>query len=213
MGTASSHWDAVYRSRQADEVSWFQAEARTSLELITAHATQDDALVDVGAGASVLVDSLLGAGWRSVTLLDVSGEGLAKTRRRLGDAAERVAFVVTDLLAWTPDRTYRVWHDRAVFHFLVEPDDRAAYVATATRAVAPGGVVVLGTFALDGPEQCSGLPTARYDGPSLAAQFAAAFTCEETRREVHRTPWGADQAFTWVVLRRLPGDGGHPARG
>ena len=213
MGTASSHWDAVYRSRQADEVSWFQTEACTSLELIRGHATPDDALVDVGAGASVLVDALLAAGWRSITLLDVSGEGLAKTRGRLGEAGEHVTFVVTDLLAWAPDRTYGVWHDRAVFHFLVDADDRAAYVATATRAVAPGGVIVLGTFALDGPEQCSGLPTARYDGPSLSAQFAPAFTCEETRREVHRTPWGADQAFTWVVLRRLPDDAGHPARG
>jgi hypothetical protein len=132
---------------------------------------------------------------------DVSEEALAALRRRLPDAPD-VRCVVADVTTWEPDRTWEAWHDRAVFHFLVDPADRSAYAATAARAVAPGGIAVLGTFAPDGPERCSGLPTARYDADALAAELGDRFQLERSEREEHVTPSGAVQPFTWVVLRR-----------
>ena len=137
-------------------------------------------------------------------VLDISEEALAAVRRRTAARSPAPSFVVADLLSWTPARHWDAWHDRAVFHFLTDPDDRASYVATATRAVAPGGIAVVATFAPDGPEQCSGLPTVRYDAEQLAAAFGVGFDLERTEREVHRTPSGGEQPFTWVVLRRAP---------
>ena len=159
-------------------------------------------MVDVGAGASLLVDALLAAEWSDVTLLDVSREALALVKARVGAADTAVSFVVADLLDWRPERQYDAWHDRAVFHFLTDPADRARYVDTMTKAVRRGGAAVLSTFADDGPASCSGLSTARYDAPALADTFGAAFTMERTEREEHVTPAGRIQPFTWVVLRR-----------
>jgi SAM-dependent methyltransferase len=207
--TTAAHWDGVYATRPLDQVSWHQHRATTSLRLLACSSDPSASVLDVGAGASTLADDLLRAGYRDVTVLDVSAHALAAVRDRLGDRAG-LTCVVADLLAWQPDRTYDVWHDRAVFHFLVEPADRALYVATAARAVAPGGVLVLGAFAADGPTACSGLPTARYDADDLAALFTDSFSVEHTEREEHRTPTGAVQPFTWLVLRRLA-DGSGPA--
>lgn len=201
MSEKTSHWDQVYASKAADDVSWYQPRAEVSLELIQEYGAPGP-LIDVGAGASVLADQLLASGRTDLTLLDVSATGLDETRRRLGDDAGTVSFVVADLLTWRPSRQFTTWHDRAVFHFLTDPVDRHSYVRTVASALAPGGVVVLGTFAEDGPEQCSGLPTARYDADSLAAEFSDGFSVVTTKRELHRTPWGAEQSFTWVVLRR-----------
>ena len=158
--------------------------------------------VDVGAGTSTLVDELLDEGWR-VTVLDVSGEALAVTRARLGERADAVRFVVADLLTWQPDEGVDVWHDRAVLHFLTDLGDRRRYAEVAARAVRPGGAAVLSTFGPEGPEQCSGLPTVRYDAAGLAEAFADAFELESADTEVHRTPWGSPQQFTLVTLRRL----------
>lgn len=202
MEAGAGHWDVVYRTKAPDEVSWYQAGAGVSLDLIAKHGRPGASVIDIGAGASALVDHLLSEGWGDATLLDVSSEGLDVTLGRLGSRAEGVTFVVADLLTWIPRRSYGVWHDRAVFHFLVRANDRSAYLRTATNAVEPGGVLVLGTFADDGPEQCSGLPTARYDPDELARIFDPAFELVESMREVHRTPWGSEQPFTWVVLRR-----------
>lgn len=204
MTDQANHWDQVYSSKSADDVSWYQQDAGVSLSLIDEYGPPG-AVVDVGAGASALVDGLLRDGRTDVTLLDISGEGLETTRQRLGDAAVgSVSFVVADLLSWSPSRQFAVWHDRAVFHFLTRQVERDAYVAAVTAAVEPGGVLVLGTFAQDGPEMCSGLPTARYDSERLAALFEEHFQVETAEREVHRTPWGAEQPFTWLVLRRIP---------
>jgi len=197
----ANHWDHVYSSKAANDVSWFQEDPGISIELINRYGSNGPC-IDVGAGASVLVDQLLAQGRTDITLLDVSSESLEATRRRLGDAANVVTFVVADLMTWRPPQQYTLWHDRAVFHFLTNQADRDAYLETVTSAIAPHGVVVLGTFAEDGPEQCSGLPTARYDTASLAAFFSGAFRVEATQREVHRTPWGSEQPFSWIVLRR-----------
>lgn len=201
---AAAHWDDVYGSRAVDEASWFQPSAATSVRLLRGPDGLPGSVVDVGAGTSPLVDELLDLGCPDVTVLDVSEKALAVTRGRLGARAEEVTFVVADVLAWHPDREYDAWHDRAVFHFLTEPGQRAAYVETAARCVAPGGVAVLGVFAEDGPTRCSGLPTARFSPQDLAAEFDGLFTLEHAEREQHSTPGGAVQAFTWVRLRRTP---------
>ena len=203
MNTAQEHWSQVYGSKHADQVSWFQADPAMSMRLLTALVPRPASVIDVGAGASVLVDALLDAQFPDVTVLDVSELALNLVRQRLADRHGGVSFIVADLLKWTPQRQWDSWHDRAVFHFLTEERDRTTYVDIATRAVVEGGTVVMGSFGLDGPEQCSGLATARYDAQSLAEQFGEAFALERSEQEVHRTPSGAEQSFTWVVLRRL----------
>lgn len=198
----ADHWDAVYTEKSPAEVSWFQRTPSTSLELIGALEPRPTSIVDVGAGASTLVDRLLASGLTDVSVLDVSERALRVVRERLGEQASQVTFVVADVRAFVAGRTYDLWHDRAVFHFLTEPADQERYVQAATRAVAPGGALVLGCFAPDGPTQCSGLDTLRLGPDELAARFVPHFTLERAEREVHHTPWEAEQAFTWVVLRR-----------
>lgn len=203
LGSSSAHhWDAVYRTKPADEVGWFERIPKTSLRLLSGAAPVPASILDVGAGASLLVDALLDAGYDDLTLLDVSDEALSLVRGRLGARGAHVSFVTANVLTWAPERQWDAWHDRAVFHFLVDPQDRARYAATAARAVTPGGVVVIGAFAPDGPAQCSGLPTARFDAAGIAEELGAAFQLERSAREVHRTPGGAVQPFSWVVLRR-----------
>ena len=199
----AQHWDRVYRTKAVAELSWYEADPATSTRLLLGVVPRPSSVIDVGAGASLLVDALLDAGLADLTVLDVSETSLAPVRDRLADRAQHVTFVVADVLTWEPPRQWDVWHDRAVFHFLVDSEDRATYVATAACAVASGGVAIVGCFALDGPQQCSGLPTARYDADGVAEQFGDAFRLERVEREVHRTPSGADQPFTWVVLRSV----------
>lgn len=203
MEDAAGHWNSVFETKASDEVSWFQAEPTTSVRLLERWASPAGSVIDIGAGASTLLDALLDAGWHDVTVLDVSEAALTKVRNRLDDRAQDVNFVTTDVRSWQPDRTYDAWHDRAVFHFLVETADRDRYVAKAAAAVTPGGVVVLATFAADGPTECSGLPTSRYDTEGLVRTFGGAFALEHAEREEHTTPFGTIQPFSWVVLRRL----------
>jgi hypothetical protein len=195
----AQHWEQVFATKDTHQVSWYQDTPTTSLALV---ADTPGALVDVGAGDSNLVDELLAAGRLDVTVLDISEAALTTTRRRLGDQADRVTFKVADISSWQPSRTYQVWHDRAVFHFLTDTGQRSAYVDLATRTVSVGGALVLGTFAKDGPTHCSGLSTARYTASGLADLFSSGFTLEHHRHEVHRTPAGVEQPFTWVKLRR-----------
>lgn len=198
----AEHWDSVYGTKRADEVSWFQERPETSLRLLTRFARPGGSVVDVGAGASLLADALLDAGWPDVTVLDVSREAVEAVRHRLAGRTG-ASFVVADLLDWQPERQYDAWHDRAVLHFLTEPAQQERYRDVSVRALRPGGVAVLGTFAPDGPMTCSGLATCRYDAPMLSALCGSTFALEHHEREEHRTPWGATQPFTWVVLRRL----------
>jgi SAM-dependent methyltransferase len=202
---AARHWDDVYSAKAVDETSWYQPRAETSIRLLSEAVTSTGAglgsAVDVGAGTSTLVDELLVNGWSPVTVLDVSAAALAQTRARFGGGAD-VRFVVTDVLAWRPADTFDAWHDRAVFHFLTRREHQARYVETAARAVRPGGVLIVGTFGPDGPEHCSGLPVARHDAVSLGRIFESGFDVLASEVEVHRTPWDAEQQFTWATLLR-----------
>ena len=195
----SEHWNDVYANKPAHEVSWFQRDPEVSVRLIE---RTRGSIVDVGAGASVLVDRLITSGRTDLTLLDVSETALNATRRRLGNLATQIDFVADDVCRWQPDRSFDCWHDRATFHFLTTSTDQHAYVATATAHINPSGALVLGCFASDGPTQCSGLPTARYEASDLADIFADGFTLEHSEKETHETPWSAPQQFTWVILRR-----------
>jgi len=199
---SSSRWDSVYRTRPIDQVSWYQREPTVSLRLVTSNAVPGAAVIDVGAGASLLVDHLLTLGYRNVTLLDVSRTALSQVRSRLGSLAENVAFVVGDVLEWSPDCRYDLWHDRAVFHFLNEPVDQGRYVALAARALCPGGVLVLGVYGTDGPTHCSGLEVQRFSSDDLERVFSSDFVLEHTEHEQHVTPDGIAQSFIWAVLRR-----------
>jgi SAM-dependent methyltransferase len=204
-----AHWDSVYTARPPETMSWFQARPATSLRLLEAFLPGRGSVLDVGAGRSLLAETLLDSGWPDVTVLDVSTQALDALTARLDRHREALTVVAADLLSWQPVRTWDAWHDRAVFHFLTDPTDRAHYRAVASAAVAPGGVLVIGTFAADGPTRCSGLPTVRYDPATLAAQFEPAFALEHSETEHHVTPAGAAQPFTWAVLRRAPSPGDH----
>ena len=199
--TEAAHWDDVYRTRAHDSLSWFQPSADTSLALITSVADPAAiSVIDVGAGTSPLADALLTAGCTDLTLVDLSETALATTSARINTPAS-VATVVGDITDWDPGRTYDLWHDRAVFHFLSGPG-RDIYVATAERSIREGGHIVIGTFADDGPTRCSDRDVARYTADQLAAVFANGFETVTTRDEHHRTPKDVDQHFTWVMLRR-----------
>jgi hypothetical protein len=202
------HWDAVYSSRGEQQVSWYQADPRLSAELITDAAAgmpagRDSAVIDAGGGASVLAGRLAAARFTDVTVVDVSAAALATARRRPGSS--QVTWINADLLAWRPPRVYQIWHDRAVFHFLTSPADRAAYFGTLRTALPGGGAVILATFAAEGPAHCSGLPVARYDCAGLAAELTGAYddavTITNCCDEQHRTPSGVLQPFTWITAR------------
>jgi len=197
------HWEQIYETRPTDQLSWYQREPATSHRLVTAAAPdRSAAIIDVGSGVSALVDRLLDDGYRDVTLVEVSGHALDAVRARLGDRTPAVVFVRSDVLDWSPDRAYDVWHDRAVFHFLNNDADRARYVERATEAVRPGGALIVASFAADGPTHCSGLPVRRHTADDLAGAFAGGFTLQSNEREEHVTPAGGVQPFTWAVLRR-----------
>lgn len=198
-----AHWQNVYRTKADTTVSWFQESPEISLDLIRATGVDKDAaIVDVGGGASRLVDALVGGGFEAVSVLDLSEAALAISKARLGAKGAQVRWIVADITQWQPSQTYDVWHDRAALHFLTDPKDRAAYVDRVSGAVRLGGNVIIGTFAPDGPERCSGLPVRRHDAASLGEQLGPSFVLAETRRHDHRTPSGAIQQFQFSRFRR-----------
>jgi SAM-dependent methyltransferase len=199
-----AHWDNVYRTKGEDEVSWFQASPTVSLDLIHAAGIGRNAsIVDIGGGASRLVDALLDEGFTDVTVLDLSEESMTKAKARLGARANSVTWIVADATTWQPTRTYDLWHDRAAFHFLTTPEDRAAYAERVLRAVRPSGQVIIGTFAPDGPERCSGLPVVRHDAESIGKVLGPSLELIETRRHNHQTPMGGNQKFQFSRFRRV----------
>jgi trans-aconitate methyltransferase len=197
------HWERVYAERAPGEVSWYQARPEPSLVLI-AHARLDPAarIIDVGGGSSTLVDHLLGLGHRESTVLDIAATAIEHARTRLGGRATEVRWLVGDVTTTDLLGPYALWHDRAVFHFLVEPEQRALYRAQLLRHTRPDAQVVLGTFAADGPERCSGLPVARYSAEALAAELGDELALEEAVRHEHVTPARKVQAFTFCRFRR-----------
>lgn len=198
----AEHWDRAYRHGEATR-SWFQHEPQMSLQMIeTAGIGPTDSLIDVGGGASSLVDALIDRGHTDLTVLDISGEALRKDQRRLGRRAARVRWLLADLHSWTPDRTWAVWHDRAVLHFFTTRTDRQHYLHALERATTPGTFAILATFAPNGPQHCSGLPVARYDPQHLAALLGHGWRLLADAHEEHTTPSGGTQPFTWAALRR-----------
>jgi SAM-dependent methyltransferase len=202
--TRQQHWENVYATKHEQEVSWFEHNPALSLDLIKDAGYGPTAVVvDVGGGASHLVDALLSTNLAGITVLDLSANALDIARARLGKASEHVKWVVSDVTAWTPDRAYDVWHDRAAFHFLTEAADQTAYVAVLRAALKPGGVAIIGTFALDGPEKCSGLLVTRHDEHSLGQILGEDFELVAMRRYEHQTPWQSVQRFQFSTFRRL----------
>jgi cation diffusion facilitator family transporter len=197
------HWENIYATKGENEVSWFEENPAPSLELIgLARLTPDSTIVDIGGGASRLVDSLIARGFRHVTVLDLSGSALNIAKARLGDKGGQVRWMVADVTTWEPSQNYDLWHDRAAFHFLTDEADRSAYVERLKKALRPGGHFIVGTFALDGPERCSRLPVKRSDAVGLAAILGDEFELVDTRSHEHCTPWGAVQRFCFSIFRR-----------
>lgn len=197
------HWDRIYDTRDPEQLSWYQPHLRISLDLIAATGLgQDASIIDIGAGAGTLTGDLLARGYQHVTALDLSAAGLAHAQTRLGDQAAAVTWLVGDVTAMQlPTQAYDLWHDRAVFHFLVPLPARAAYRQAVQRALRPGGHLIIATFDLDGPPRCSGLDVVRYSPDMLAAQFGDAFELVESRCEAHITPGGTTQQFQFSWLR------------
>lgn len=207
MDDRRSHWETVYAARPVDRLSWFQPIAAASLELIAATGAGPAArLVDVGGGASPLAGELLERGWAKVTVLDIASSALQSARTALGDGAGRIDWCVADVLDWRPAEPFDIWHDRAVFHFLTEPSDRARYRRTLAGALRPGGWLILGAFGPKGPDRCSGLPVRRWSADALAREFAPGFVLKQSFDEAHQTPGGVTQAFTWALFRRTSGE-------
>lgn len=199
-----AHWEKVYATKGERDVSWFQESPAISLDLIRATGEGPHAaVIDVGGGASRLVDALLDIGYEDVTVLDLSEHALAAAQARLGSRAAEARWVVADVTAWKPSQRYDVWHDRAAFHFLTDPKDRAAYAERVRQAVRPGGHVIIGTFAPDGPERCSGLRIVRHDSASIGNVLGPSFELVESRRHDHHTPMGTTQRFQFSWFRRL----------
>ena len=205
---AKEHWEAVYGKKLPDAVSWYRPHLDQSLRFIDAAGlSADSPLIDVGGGTSTLVDDLLGRGFSDVTVLDISAGAIRAAQERLGPRAADVTWVVGDITEiGLPEHRYAFWHDRAVFHFLTEPESRRRYVAAVRRALKPNGHIIVATFGPAGPETCSGLPVTRYDAAGIHAQFGGEFAQVGSSRESHLTPRGSEQEFVYCYCRLGPLD-------
>lgn len=202
MTDTSEHWQSVYQSKAATDVSWFESVPETSLTLVQSVSDSSCSVIDVGAGAAYLVDNLRRIGYHDLVALDISATALDKVRTRFEADPEPPTFVVADITSWSPDRRFDVWHDRAVFHFMVTKEMRDGYKRAINAALSPGAHAIVATFALDGPEQCSGITVSRYSEVNLAAEFADNFGLVNSAQSSHTTPWDSEQRFNWVVLRK-----------
>jgi SAM-dependent methyltransferase len=197
------HWEKIYGDRKPEEVSWFQESPALSLELIRqTKVPESGSLIDVGGGPSRLVDHLLDSGFSRISVMDISRRALVHAQERLGARAKRVNWIEADITSFIPGETYDVWHDRAVFHFLTEESDRKKYADCVGRALKSGAALILATFALDGPESCSGMPVRRYDANLLRKEFETDFELLQEAAETHATPWKTDQKFNYFRFNR-----------
>ncbi len=197
-----THWNDIYGQKPVDELTWFEQGATLSLELILKYATHDTAIIDIGAGTSQLVDELQAREFQDLSVLDLSQQAIDKSRARLGDKAGVVSWMVEDITRWQPKRTYHLWHDRAVFHFLTQRKDRVLYKKALANALPKGGIAIIATFSLTGPEKCSGLAVKRYSSASLAEELGADFQLVESCEHHHQTPKGGHQDFQYSVFRK-----------
>jgi SAM-dependent methyltransferase len=197
------YWQHVYQAKSPTDVSWFQSQPTLSLQLIgSAGLGKNQSIIDVGGGASVLVDCLLGAGFQHLAVLDVSADALKHAKQRLGARAGAVEWFEADVTDFAPPRQYDLWHDRAVFHFLTDKADRKKYVQILKRTLTPDGDVIIATFAIDGPPKCSGLDVCRYDAAGICAELGAGFELREQVDETHVTPWSTEQKFSYFRFER-----------
>lgn len=207
MTERQAHWQQVYTSKEEDQLSWHEAAPALSLALLREAGLEPDmAVIDIGGGTSRLVDELVAGGQAHVSVLDLSAAALETARARL-PGAKNIDWIESDVTTWQPQRAYDLWHDRAAFHFLTTQEDQQAYVRVLSRALKTGGRAVIGTFAPDGPEKCSGLPVARHDEQSLQALLGEGFALVATRRHEHETPWGSIQRFQFSTFEKLPAVG------
>ena len=203
MSDRKAHWENVYKDKSALEVSWYQSEPLLSLQLIhNAQLASDAAIIDVGGGASVLIDHLCDEGCSNVAVLDISANALACAKERLGDKAKNVEWFDEDVTCFKPPHPFSLWHDRAVFHFLTEASDRRSYVEVLSRALTPGGHLIIAAFAIGGPEKCSGLDIVQYDAEKLKAELGDGFELFEELTELHLTPSNAEQQFSYFHFVR-----------
>lgn len=199
-----AHWENIFTTKGEADVSWFEETPAQSLELLELVGAQPlSAIIDIGGGASHLVDNLLARGFKNVTVLDLSAAALNSVRARLGDKGDAVKWIVADATEWNPPETYDIWHDRAAFHFLTGEKEQQSYILRLKQALRPGGHAIIGTFALDGPEKCSGLPVSRHSAESLSVLLGADFALVNSRRHEHATPWRAVQKFQFSTFRRV----------
>lgn len=204
MFDRKTHWEQVYRDKSPLEVSWYQREPTLSLAFIAESGLAlDEPIIDVGGGASLLVDSLCGLGYSQLSVLDISGQALRKSRERLGEMGSQVRWIESDITGFVPEVSYRLWHDRAVFHFLTQADERAAYVRALKQGLKPGGYLILAAFAIGGPTKCSGLDIVQYDADKLLAELGEGFELLQQAQEQHQTPAGKVQDFEYYWLRRV----------
>lgn len=201
MGS-QEHWDDIYRTKNSEDLGWYEPRPST-LDLVQRFSCPSDPVIDIGGGDSRMVDELARAGYADLTVLDVSDSALTRARSRLGSAGRSVSWIRADVTRWEPTRTWALWHDRAVFHFLTAEEDRSAYVDIAERALAPGAHLVVAVFALDGPEQCAGLPVERYDAERLAAAFGPGFRVVEHTTKHRQDTVGDSRPYVAVAMQRL----------
>jgi len=201
--TIQTHWDTVYETKAPDAVSWYRPHLERSLELIQSVVPDVSAsIIDVGGGESTLADDLLAKGYRDISVLDISRTAIAVAKKRLGELAHHVTWLVADITqAALPKSRYDLWHDRAVFHFLTSTEDRVAYVRQVAQAMKPGGYVIVATFGPQGPHKCSGLDVVRYDADSLHEEFGASFRLIDSTTELHQTPFGTTQQFLYCLCK------------
>jgi ubiquinone/menaquinone biosynthesis C-methylase UbiE len=199
-----THWEHIYQTKAPTQVSWYQEHSLQSLEFIVhTGLPKTGKIIDVGGGSSVLVEDLLNNGYQQISVLDISAAALEVAKQRLGTRAKEVTWLEADILqVKLPHHAYDLWHDRAVFHFIVQPEERRRYVNAVREAVKPGGHVIVATFASDGPERCSGLPVSRYEPESLHEEFGDSFILMESTKEVHHTPFGTEQKFIYCYCRK-----------
>lgn len=202
---AKDYWEKIYQEKNpTTDVSWYQERPVMSLELIrSAGLAKEQSLIDVGGGASSLAECLLDSGFSDLTVLDISAIALGYAQARLGNKAREITWLEADITRFKPSRSFQLWHDRAVFHFLTAPSERRAYTEALRTGLALGGHLILATFAKDGPPQCSGLPVTRYDAASLRAELGPGFELIDQRHETHFTPWKSDQRFHWFLLKKI----------